>query len=209
MNYFSRKLKFKIEKAELKFARYEAVSIDGPPDRFIEILSTVYMSRVKMKLVTILSAATFQDWKTLASRDGGDDEFVDGDILRATGNIAGRTANLLLRGVGTGIGSGVSNITSTIGDGFEHATTAIGANRVGVGVNNFVSGVGDGVGDTISGVGTGAGKLLKGTGQGLGMVAGGGKLVSVSQLLLILTLRHSVRRRDHDRKRNWKRHYSR
>lgn len=183
MNYFSRKLKFKIEKAELKFARYEAASIDGPPDRFIEILSTVYMSRVKMKLVTILSAATFQDWKTLASRDGGDDEFVDGDILRATGNIAGRTANLLLRGVGTGIGSGVSNITSTIGDGFEHATTAIGANRVGVGVNSFVSGVGDGVGDTISGVGTGAGKLLKGTGQGLGMVAGGGKLVLLSHPL--------------------------
>jgi hypothetical protein len=174
MNYFTRRLKFKIEKAELKFSRYEATGVKGPPDRLIELLSTVYFSRVKLKLVTIMTAASFQDWKFLAARDGGDDEFVEGDILRVTGNIAGNTADYVLKKAGKGLGSGVSALTSKIGGGIESATGAVGARSVGVGVNSFVSGVGEGVGDTISGVGSGAGQILKGAGQGVGHVFGGG-----------------------------------
>jgi hypothetical protein len=178
MNYFTRRLKFKIDKAELKFSRYEASNIKGPPDRLLELLSTVYLSRMKLKLVTIMTAASFQDWKFLAARDGGDDEFVEGDILRVTGNIAGNTANYIFQKAGRGLGQGVSSITSTLGDGIENATGAIGARKVGAGVNSLVSGVGDGVGDTLSGVGAGAGKVLKGAGQGVGHVFGGGKRLS-------------------------------
>jgi vacuolar protein sorting-associated protein 13A/C len=151
MNYFTQRLKFKIDRAELKFARYEAQNIKGPPDRLIEVLSTVYMSRAKLKLVTIMTATSFQDWKALSSREEGDDAFVEGDILRATGNIAGNAANYILRKAGRGLGQGVSNVTSTIGDGIESATGAIGVRALGAGVNSVVSGVGDGVSTTITG----------------------------------------------------------
>lgn len=151
MNYFTRRLKFKIEKAELKFARYEAQHVKGPPDRLVELLSTVYLSRMKLKFVTIMTAASFQDWKSLAARDGGDDEFVEGDILRVTGNLAGNTVNYVLRKAGRGLGQGVSAVTTTLGNEIENATGAIGARAVGTGISSIVTGVGDGVGSTISG----------------------------------------------------------
>jgi hypothetical protein len=151
MNYFTTRLKFKIDRAELKFSRYEAQHIKGPPDRLIELLTTVYMSRMKLKLVTIMAAASFQDWKSLAARDGGDDEFMDGDILRVTGNIAGNTTNYVLKMAGRGLGQSVSAVTSTLGDGIESATGAIGARAVGAGLNSAISGVGDGVGEALSG----------------------------------------------------------
>jgi len=151
MNYFTKRLKFKIERAELKFARYEARNVKGPPDRLLELLSTVYLSRMKLKFVTIMTAASFQDWKSLAARDGGDDEFVDGDVLRVTGNLAGNTVSYVLRKAGRGIGKGVSGFTRTIGNEIENATGAVGARAVGAGVNSLVSGVGEGVGSTISG----------------------------------------------------------
>jgi hypothetical protein len=173
MNYFTHRLKFKIDKAELKFARYEASNVKGPSDRLVELLSTVYMSRMKLKLVTIMTAASFQDWKFLASRDGGDDEFVEGDVLRVTGNLAGNMADFVLKRAGRGLGSGVKMATSSLGDGIESATGAIGAKQLGVGVNSLVSGVGDGVGETISGVGAGVGHVFKGAGQGIGQAVGG------------------------------------
>lgn len=151
MNYFTRQLKFKIEKAELNFARYEVSDVKGPPDRFVELLSTVYASRMKKKAVTIMTAASFQDWKFLASREGGDDAYEEGDIMRVTGNAAGSTADYVLQRAGRGIGSGLSNVANTIGGGIESATDAMGVRAIGAGVNSVVSGVGDGVGDTISG----------------------------------------------------------
>ena len=151
MNYFTRRLKFKIEKAELGFAQYEVNDVKGPPDRFIELISNVYMARMKTKVVTIMTAASFQDWKALASRDGGDDAYVDGDLLRATGNVAGTTADYVLKNAGQGLGGGVSTVASSIGNTIEAATSAIGARGLGAGVNSVVTGVGDGVGDTITG----------------------------------------------------------
>lgn len=151
MNYFTRQLKFKIEKAELNFARYEVIDVKGPPDHIVELISTVYLSRMKTKIVTIMTAASFQDWKFLTSREGGDDAYEKGDLLRATGNVAGNTADYIFKGAGRGLGSGVSNMASTLGEGIESATHVIGARRLGAGVNSVVSGVGDGVGDAISG----------------------------------------------------------
>lgn len=151
MNYFTRRLKFKIQNAELCFARYEASDVKGPPDHIVELISTVYLSRMKTKVLTILTAASFQDWKFLASREGGEDAFKEGDILRATGNVAGSTADYLFQQAGKGLGSGVRNVASSLGGGIESATDAIGVRALGAGVNSVVSGVGDGVGSTISG----------------------------------------------------------
>lgn len=104
-NYFTRKLKFTIDKAELNFARYEDKTLKGPPDRLIETLSTVYVGRMKFKVVSLLSAASLQDWRYLAARDSGDDEYVEGDILRATGNLAGKSAGVVFKKVGQGFGT--------------------------------------------------------------------------------------------------------
>jgi hypothetical protein len=180
MNYFSRQLKFKVEKAELKFAQYEIDGVKGPPDRIIELLKTHYVSKIKAKILSILTAASFQDWKYLASRQVGNDNYVEGDYLRATGNIAGSSVNYVLKHTGAGVGEGLSLVANTIGDGIESATGAIGMRPLGAGVNSLVSGVGDGVGDTIAGVGRGTGKIIKGTGKGVGKAVGGGMSAGAS-----------------------------
>ena len=74
-----------------------------------------------------------------------------GDILRATGNLAGRSANFVFKKVTAGLGDGLSNLTNNIGDGIEDATDKIGAGKIGSGVNNVISGVGSGVGKTVKG----------------------------------------------------------
>jgi vacuolar protein sorting-associated protein 13A/C len=200
LNYFTRRLKFKIDKAELKFSRYETRNIKGPPDRVLQELMAVYLARMKLKLVTLMTAASFQDWKFLASRDKGDDEYMEGDLLRVTGNLAGNTAGYIFKNMGRGLGSGVSAVTSSVGDSFENATEMVGAGSLGAGVNSLITGIGDGVGSTITGgkllfscvkpnitvpriniagfsrcvVGTGAGKVARGAGKGIGHVFGGG-----------------------------------
>lgn len=151
MNYFTRHLKFKIEKAELSFSHYEVNDVKGPIDRIIELVSNVYLARIKTKIVTIMTAASFQDWKFLTARQDGTDEYVEGDLFRATGNLAGNSASYVIGRTGRGLGKGVSHVASTIGGGIESATSAIGARAVGAGVNSLVSGVGTGVGDTITG----------------------------------------------------------
>jgi hypothetical protein len=172
-NYFTRKLKFTIDKAELNFTRYQDRTLKGPMDTLIEALTTVYVSKMKFKVVSLLSAASVQDWRFLAARDDGDDEYVEGDILRATGNLTGKTAGLVVKQVGRGVGGAVAGVSSFVGEGIEHGTSKIGARRFGSGVSSVVKGMGHGVGDTVSGVGTGAGKFIQGAGQGVGHVFGG------------------------------------
>ena len=82
VNYFTRQLKFKIDQAELWFGAFGASNIKGGSDRLIELLSTAYTSRLKFKVLTFLTATSFQDWKNLASRQEGDDEYLEGDIMR-------------------------------------------------------------------------------------------------------------------------------
>ena len=151
MNYISRRLKFTIDRAELNFARYEDRSLKGPPDRLFENLFAVYMSRMKFKLVTLLTSASLQDWKFLADRGRGDDEYVEGDILRAAGNLTGKASNLIFKRVGQTVGDGVSDFTRRFGDTIESTSDKIGAGRVGAGVNTVISGVGDGFGSALTG----------------------------------------------------------
>lgn len=172
-NYFTRKLKFTIDKAELKFSRFRDRTLKGPMDRLIEALTTVYIGQLKFKVVSLLSAASVQDWRFLAARDDGNDEYVEGDILRATGNLAGKSAALVVKSVGRGVGGAFVGVSSFVGEGIEHGTSKIGARRVGTGVSSVVTGIGHGVGSTVSGVGTGAGKIIQGAGQGVGHVFGG------------------------------------
>ena len=173
MNYFTRRLKFKIDRAELKYKDFSVTDVRGGADRLLELLSTTYVSRTKFKLLSILSATSFRDWKYIASRSEGDDKYLEGDIMRVTGNLAGRSANYILKKAGAGLGDGIKLATSQMGDGFESAAGAVGVGALGSGVNSIVSGVGQGFGDTLSGIGSGAGKVLKGTGQGVGQVFGG------------------------------------
>ena len=150
-NYFTRKLKFTIDKAELNFTRYEDRTLKGPLDRLLEAISTVYIGRMKFKVVSLLSAASLQDWRYLAARDDGDDEYIEGDILRATGNLAGKSAGLVVQTVGLGVGGAVAGVSNFVGEGIEHGTSKIGARRFGSGVSSVVTGMGHGVGDTVSG----------------------------------------------------------
>ena len=151
VKYFTQRLKFQISDAELDFAVYETNNLKGPSDRLIEVLQAVYLSRIKMKLVSIMSAASFQDWKTLANRTEGGDDFMEGDLVRVAGNLAGKTANMVFKNVGKGMGNSVVKATSAVGNSFEHATAKVGARAVGAGVNSIISGVGGGVNESITG----------------------------------------------------------
>lgn len=173
MRYFTQQLKFTIDHCDLRFARYEEESLKGPRDRLIEILTAVYVSRVKLKIVTILAAATFGDWKDLAARDEGDDEFVDGDLLRVTGSVAGNSVAFAFNKVGRDLGSSVTVGVQAIGQGVENGAALLGAKGLGTGANAVISGAGGFVGGTLQGVGEGAGALFKGAGEGLGHFFGG------------------------------------
>jgi len=151
MNYFTHRLKFTIQNADLKFSGYVAKNMKGPIDRVFDTFTTYYVSRIKMQFVGLMTAVSLQDWKYLTNRELGDDEFEEGDVLRLTGNIAGSSVGYVFKKVGQGIGGGVSNLTNVIGNEFEKTTELIGAGAVGVRVNNLVSGVGNGVGDTVKG----------------------------------------------------------
>jgi len=151
MNYFTRKLKFKVDRADLKFSRYETTNIKGPPDQLIQILVAVYSKKMKFKVVSMLTAVSFEDWKNLAARDTGNDDFQDGDILRVTGNLAGGTAGYTATRVGGILGTGINTVTSALGNEIEEATDKVGARALGAGVNSVVTGLGEGVGGTVKG----------------------------------------------------------
>lgn len=173
MRYFTQQLKFTIDDCKLKFARYEAENLKGPIDRLIEILTAVYVGRIRLKLVAILSAVSFADWKNLASRDDGDDEFVHGDVLRVTGTLAGNSVGYVFSRVGRGLNTGVTKGFGALGGGIENASALVGARDFGASVNTVVSNIGGGVGGGIQGVGEGASHVVKGAGKGAGQLFGG------------------------------------
>jgi hypothetical protein len=151
MNYFTTKLKFSLDQAELSFSRYDVSNLKGPAEKLLEVVTAVYTSRMKLKIVSFLSAVSFHDWKLLALRDSGDDRYQGGDIVRVTGNLAGKSADLVLRKVGQGLGNSMSTVASQLGNQIENATEMVGAKAIGVGVNSVVTGLGDGVGDSLKG----------------------------------------------------------
>ena len=173
MNYATTRLKFTVDKADIRFSGYITKNVKGPPDRLIEMVTAVYSSRMKLKLVTLLNSVTLQDWRYLSGREDRGDEYVEGDILRLTGNLAGRSAGYVLKKVGQGLGDGVSTFTASVGDEIQRSSERVGAGAVGASVNSVVSGLGDGVGSSIKGVGAGSGKLFRGAGKGIGQAIGG------------------------------------
>merc|ERR1711957_35487 len=150
MNYFTKNLKFTVQNAQLNFPGFRCNSIKGPPDRLVEILIAFYSSCLKTKLINLLSATSIDDWNSLSGREDGNEQYLEGDVLRVTGNMAGKSAGFILKQVGQGIGTGI----------------------VGAGVNSVVSGIGGGVGDTIKGVGTGSSKILQSAGKSVGQIGG-------------------------------------
>lgn len=107
MNYFTRRLRFTIEKAELRIPGYISRSIKGPPDRVVETFSMYYTSRLKLQIVSLMTAISFQDWKHLTSRDSGKDNYEEGDVLRLAGNVVGRSTGYVFKKLGRGLGDGV------------------------------------------------------------------------------------------------------
>lgn len=173
MNYATTRLKFTVDKADIRFAGYITKNVKGPPDRLVEMVIAVYSSRMKLKLVTLLNSVTLQDWRYLSGREDRGDEYIEGDILRLTGNLAGRSAGYVLKKVGQGLGDGVSSFSASVGEEIQRSSERVGAGAVGASVNSVVSGLGDGVGNSIKGVGAGSGKLFRGAGKGIGQAIGG------------------------------------
>jgi len=173
INYFTKKLKFTVKDAQLNFAGYTVENVNGPPDRIIEVFKAYYFSQMKRKLLVLISSSSLDDWKLLADREGGSDQYIEGDIMRVGGTIAGKSAGFILNNAGKGIAKGLSFGTSHLGDGIQSATEVIGVGLVGSGVNNIVSSVGGGVGNTLQGVGKGGSEIIKGAGKGVGQIIGG------------------------------------
>jgi len=173
VNYFIRKLNFTVENAELQFSGYKTNDVKGPPSRLLDEFRAVYVSRMKYQLLTLITSVSIQEWKTLTARTEGGDEYVEGDVLRMTGHIIGRSAGYMFKKVGEGIGDGLSAVTGSFGENVEKSADMIGLGIVGGAVNSVVSGLGDGVSSSVKGVGSGASKVVKGAGKGVGQIAGG------------------------------------
>ena len=123
--------------------------IKGPPDRLADTVKAVYTTQLKTKMVTLMTATSVQDWKYLTARESGGEEFIEGDLLRMTGNLAGRSVKFVLKKSGDYIGDSLVNITGTIGGGIQEATEQVGLGQVGAGVNSIVSGLGEGVSSSV------------------------------------------------------------
>ena len=57
---------------------------------------------MKRKIVTIMTAASFQDWKFLTSRQGGDDEYMEGSAIlpiMVFGKFMGLASGILVWGL--------------------------------------------------------------------------------------------------------------
>lgn len=151
VTYFIQKLNFTVDKAHLHFAGFSCTNMKGPPDRIIDSVKAFYLSQIKKKLFILLTATSIDEWRLLSGRDDGKESYVEGDILRTTGNLAGRSAGYLVKKVGQGIGKGLSAGTAEVGNGIQTISEAIGVGAVGAGVNSLVSGIGEGVGSTVEG----------------------------------------------------------
>ncbi len=151
VNYFTKKLNFTINKAQLRFAGFTLNNAKGPPDRIMQSVQVFYMGQIKKKLFILLTSTSIDEWKQLAGRDDGESNYVEGDILRMAGNLTGKSAGYIVKKVGQGLSQGVTAGTSGVGDGIQTVSEAIGVGAVGAGVNSVVTGIGEGVGSTVEG----------------------------------------------------------
>jgi hypothetical protein len=146
-----KKLNFTIDGARLNFAGFSCNNIKGPPDRIIASVQAFYVGQLKKKVFALLSSTSIDEWRQLSGRDDGKETYVEGDILRTSGHLAGRSAGFLVKKVGQGIGQGFAVGTAEVGNGIQNVSEAIGVGVVGAGVNSLVSGVGEGVGNAVEG----------------------------------------------------------
>ena len=149
--YFMKKLNFTVDRARLQFAGFSCNNVKGPPDRIVQSVKAFYLAQMKKKLFSLLTATSIDEWKQLAGRDDGKESYVEGDILRMTGNLAGRSAGYLVKKVGEGLGKGFAAGTAEVGHGILNVSEAMGVGFLGAGVNSLVSGIGEGVGNTVEG----------------------------------------------------------
>ena len=173
VNYFTRRMTFEVDRARLSFAGYANHNVKGSSGQIISTILTVYIARLKRKTFSLLTAVSLKDWNYLTARDDDEKGYVEGDLLRLTGNVAGRSAGYVLERVGEGIDENVRAVTGTLGNGIQQATEFIGVGVVGTGINVAVTGVGTGVGSTVKGAGQGTGKIVRGAARGVGQAAGG------------------------------------
>ena len=150
INYFTTRLKFTVDNAEIRFPGFIQKQVKGPPDRIVEEIKAFYLSQLKFKLLHLVTATSLDDWKELTGRYDGTEGYLEGDILRLTGTLAGRSANFLFKRVGSGLGSGVKVGSELLGSGIQQMTEAMGVGAVGAGVNSVVSGLGEGVGKSVT-----------------------------------------------------------
>jgi hypothetical protein len=101
INYSMKQLKFSLKNSQLYFAPYETKGIRGPPDNLVDVVSAVYMARLKFKFLKIMTAVRVEDWASLSGRNDEEDTFVAGDVGRSLGMIAGRTVGGAFKLAGT------------------------------------------------------------------------------------------------------------
>ena len=167
VKYCTMRLKFSLTSAKLKFGGHESKDVKGPSSTLADVIQAAYVKQVKAKWSTIARSVSLQQWKELAGRLDGGEEYESGDVLRVVGTVAGKN-------VGKSMEKGVDGIADVFsGDGIEEGFRAVGLGSVGKGVNNVASGLGDGVGNVAMGVGKGAGGIVKGVGVGAGQILGG------------------------------------
>lgn len=134
-------------RAELRFQGYMARDINGPPSQLVETVRTVYMTQLRTKIITLLSATSFQDWKALTGRQSGGEEFVKGDYMRMIGNVAGRLTGK--RGNKDGKDKATSETRGSSGSGFRAVNSSVKA--IGGSVTSIGSFVEEGVEATLEG----------------------------------------------------------
>ena len=173
IDYLTKQLKFTIEDCLLEFKDVKKKNIKGGFETLAETIVIIYVKRARSKWLTLASAVSLNDWKKLSGREGGGDDFEEGDLFRTVGNV-------FVGGGGRALGKGIGNVAkefsdgvNVIGDGLEELTGKIGLGDIGKGVNNVVGGAADGFGGFVGGIGAGGAQFVGGAGKGLGQVAGG------------------------------------
>lgn len=130
VNYFTRKLKFTIDGARLRFDGLDIKNKKGPPDFIVGLITSHYIRQLKARALVILASASIDDWKKLADRSDGAEHYVEGDILRIGGSLTGKTTGYLFKEIGKGINRGLTKGTSDVGNGIQQITESIGVGAV-------------------------------------------------------------------------------
>lgn len=76
--FFLTSLKFQVDDASLNFSGYDTKNVKGGVDTLVTLISAVYINRIKYKWTSLVTAISFDEWKTIAGREGGGEMGEDG-----------------------------------------------------------------------------------------------------------------------------------